>query len=84
MTDDQSSLRPPVRPTPVDQLPKVIDYVLEENSILHEKVRKLEIDKAEALRRIDRLSMALTRIECEATGTPEAEIAKHALYGDPP
>lgn len=35
----------------------------------------------EALKRIERLSLALTRIECECSGEYAAQIAHAALYG---
>lgn len=46
----------------------------------NERIAELEAFKAEALVRIDRLSMALTRIECECSGEYAAQIAKNALY----
>lgn len=45
-----------------------------------EHIEKLEAFKAEALERLGRLSLALTRIECEAPEAWIRNIAREALY----
>lgn len=47
-----------------------------------DRIAELEGFKAEALARLDRLSMALTRIECETPDQWIRNIARCALYGD--
>jgi hypothetical protein len=49
-------------------------------SDLHARVKELEAFKAEALAHLDRLSMALTHIECETPDEWIQTIARDALY----
>jgi hypothetical protein len=48
------------------------------------RIAELEAFKAEALARLDRLSMALTRIECETPDDWIRNIARDALYQKTP